>query len=424
VPLPHVTALQNTCILETPSPLINAAFRYAKDNVARCMRYYTLGWGMSNAPHNWAIVVGRDTGWMTVGADYVAGWFAPSALKAFRDRQKPNGQILEYIDLESGFGEDYGLNIADNTPLYIWGVWHHWKQYHSEVARQQYHRSIVHAADYLLAERGPHGLLVGVPAGVETRGITSWRNIIPGKVMAGESTEINSLTSMALRMAAELTGETRYADAARDLAAAINRELWTGDSYLLTRYDDHVDNQVTGDAVFPLITGVAPPDRARKVLDRLSRKDFWTERGMRTVPNTDPAYHPSAGAGLIGGSWPNLTLWYAAAIAPYNPDAALRALEIVARPAVEEMDPAINVRQTEFSEYFDGDTGINLGMHLSPWVAPTFIWAVMEGLLGMQWNEGRPSFHPQWPTGWEQVSVRALPTASGRQDRVMRRKES
>ena len=70
--MPISTALQNTCILETPDETLNRAFVLAKDNIARCMRYYTLGWGMSNAPHHYTIVVGRDTGWMSAGADYVA----------------------------------------------------------------------------------------------------------------------------------------------------------------------------------------------------------------------------------------------------------------------------------------------------------------------------------------------------------------
>ena len=120
------------------------------------MRYYTLGCGMSNAPHDYAIVVGRDTGWMSIGADLVAPWFAPAALAAFRDRQKPNGQVLEYIDLESGFSEDYGLNIADNTPFYLWAVWHHWRQYNDANFQAAFRDSVRAAAGHLLAESGPN----------------------------------------------------------------------------------------------------------------------------------------------------------------------------------------------------------------------------------------------------------------------------
>lgn len=415
------TALQNTCVLKTPSPLINEAFRAAKDNIARCMRYYSLGWGMSNSPHNSTIVVGRDTGWMCIGADYVAPWFAPKALGVFRDRQKSNGQILEYVDLESGFENDYGLNIADNTPHYIWAVWKHWKQFNNSEFRQDFLSSVIAAANHLVREIRENGLLYGHPDGVETRGTTSWRNIIPGKVLAGEVTEICSLSAMALSFAAEFTGNSSYSESADRVRDAVNSELWNGDFYLLNRFEGIPDPQITGDGVFPVLCGIAPPERAAKILSRLSQPDFWNERGMHTVPDSDPGYHPNSGNGLIGGSWPNLTLWYAAAAARKNPDAALRALEIVARPVVESQPSELNVHIGEFPEYYDGDTGVNLGMHLSPWVAPTFIWAVLEGLLGLTWDNGEAHFNPNWPTGWNSISVKNLPSAAGLQDFMINR---
>ncbi len=286
--MPISTALRNTCVLETPSETLNRAFVYAKDNIARCMRYYTLGWGMSNAPHTYTIVVGRDTGWMGVGADYVAPWFAPAALRVFRDRQKPNGQIIEYVDLETDRQEDYGLNVADNTPLYMWGVWHHWAQHADAAFRAEFDASMRAAAENLLGEIGPRGLLVAVPAGTDVRGISSWRNIIAGGVISGEVTEINAHAVMALRCAAEFCDEPRYARAADALRDALNAHLWRGDNYLLTHFEGADDRQVTGDTVFPALWGVAPPERAEIVLDRLARPDFWTPRGLRTVPDLRP----------------------------------------------------------------------------------------------------------------------------------------
>lgn len=412
---PHITALQNTCVLVTPDETLNAAFRYAKDNIARSIRYYTHGWGMSNAPHNYAIVVGRDTGWMSVGCDYVAEWMGPAMLQVFRDRQKANGQILEYICLETGKEEDYGLNISDNTPLYIWAVHHHAQQYQNSAFLKEFLPSVERAAGYLLQLIGNDGLITGIPIGVETQGIFSWRNIIPGTVLAGEVTELNAQAAWALRMAADLTGDTAYSDGAQQIADAVNNHLWTGEQYLLTRFEGKPDAQPTGDLLFPILCGVAPEDRARQVLERLSEPDFWTPRGLRTVPTTSSNYHPREGVGLLGGSWPNLTLWYAACIAPYDVNRALDALRMVVRPVVEfgeaeaEGDLCGQVNRTEFAEWFDGETHHNSGMRLSPWVAPTFIWAVMEGLLGVRWQEGAPSFQSHWPNDWQTVSVSNLP---------------
>lgn len=421
MPTPQTTALQNTCVLQTPDPLLNEAFRYAKDNIARCMRYYTLGWGMSNAPHNYAIVVGRDTGWMSIGIDYVVRWFGPAALDAFRQRQKPNGQIVEYIDMETGAWADYGLNIADNTPFYIWAVWHRWHYYHDDEFLNLYLPSIHAAADHLVREVGPHDLLVSVPAGVSVNGITSWRNIIADTVIAGEVTEINALSAMALRMAAELTGNPGYADTAARIAAAVNTQLWQDGAYLLYRRDGVENRQITGDLLFPLLCGVANAEQCRQVLARLSQPDFWSERGLRTVPNSDPGYQPKTGFGLLGGSWPNLTLWYAAAIASHDANRALDVLNMVARPVVEPQPPEMNINQTEFPEFFDGDNNVNLGMRLSPWVAPTFIWAVMEGLLGLSWKHGEPHFSPNWPEQWQEVRIANLPTAAGAINVTLRR---
>ncbi len=413
---PHNTAFRETCILETPNPIINAAFQYAKDNIARCIRNYTLGWGMSNCPHASTIVVGRDTGWMCLGADYVAPWFSPAALLPFRQRQKRNGQIVEYIDLETGSFSDYGLNVSDNTPLCLWALWHHWKQYGSEDFRQEFLPMAKAACEHILKERADNGLLYGYPAGLSTNGTTSWRNIIPDYMLAGEVTEINSLSAMALRLMGEFTQEERYTDAAEEIKNAVNTLLYKDGHYFLNVYSGIPDYQVTGDMIFPALTGIANKEQALAVLKRLGEQDFWCDRGMRTLPCSDVAYHPANASGLLGGSWPNLTLWYAAAAAPYDADAALKALEMIASPVVENLPAEDQVNRGEFAEYFHGDSGINLGMRLSPWVAPTFLWAVMEGLLGLKWEDGEPTFQPNWPSGWQKASIKNLPCKSGLQN--------
>ncbi|MDE2127651.1 MAG: hypothetical protein KGJ62_13775 [Armatimonadetes bacterium] len=407
--IPDCTALQNTCILETPDPVINAAFRFAKDNIARCMRWYTLGWGMSNAPHNYAIVVGRDTAWMGMGIDYVAPWFTHASLAVFRDRQKANGMILEYVDMERGVECDYGLNISDNTPLYILALAHH-AAMHGPIP--DYAASVERAADHILSQIGAAGLVEGVAAGVETSGIFSWRNIIPGGVIAGAVTELNTLCVAALRGAAEFCEAPHYAAAADTLEENMRR-LETANGYLLALDNGAENASETGDMLFPPLFNVGDKGLHRAILARMGRDAFWGERGMRTVPRDDPAYDPSGSVGLLGGSWPNLTLWYAAAAARHDPDRALDALLRVARTAAEPQPETANVNITEFAEVFHGETGVNIGMRLSPWVAPTFIWAVVEGLLGARWHGGRAIFRPCWPDGWSSVSIRRLPTQHG-----------
>ncbi|MBZ0296318.1 MAG: hypothetical protein K8L99_27405 [Anaerolineae bacterium] len=417
-----LTALRNTCVLETPSETINQAFLFAKDSIARCMRYYTLGWGMSNAPHRYTIVVGRDTAWMGVGIDYVAPWFVPESLRVFRDRQQPSGKIIEYVDMESGVEDDYGLNMADNTPLYIWAIWHHWQQFQDAAFKREFEPSLRAASDYLLSQMDDDSLLNTIPNGTDVHGISSWRNIIADTVIAGQVTEMNALAVMALRVAAHFTGDERYRTGVERIAAAMDRHLWLGDHFALNRVNGEVNPQLTGDNIFPVLFGSASARQRRKVLERLSHPDFWNARGLRTVPNSDPDYDPQRGFGLVGGSWPNLTLWYATAVAATHPDRALDALERVAQPVVAESSDETNTHQGEFAEYFDGDTGVNLGMHLSPWVAPTFIWALLEGLLGLTWINGIPRFNPHWPQGWDSVRIENLPYAGGQLTTTLERK--
>jgi hypothetical protein len=102
----------------------------------------------------------------------------------------------------------------------------------------------------------------------------------------------------------------------------------------------------------------------------------------------------------------------------------LKALEMVAKPVVEPQDSELNINQFEFPEYFHGETGVNLGMRLSPWVAPSVIWAVMEGLLGLTWTHGQPNFQPHWPDGWQEITITNLLTANGSVDVILRRESA
>lgn len=402
-------ALRGVCRLTTPSDSLNTAFAMAKDNIARTMRRYTLGWGMSNCPHASCIVVGRDTGWMCVGSDYVAPWFVPEALGAFRDRQRDDGAVMEYVDLETGAVDDYGLDCADNTPLVSWALNHHWQMHGGEGFHAGFSGFAKRAADFMVSSIAPSGLVSATAKGVGAWGSASWRNIIDGYVLAGESTEINSLFAFGLRQLAAFTGELGYSSAGEGLAAAVRQRNWTGDAFLLTRHIGVENRQHTGDMVFPLVFGIADAHQARVVIDILSNEAFWCPRGLMTLPRYEDEYSPTRAYGLLGGSWPNLTLWYAKAIAPHSANDALRALETVSASPVEGAYEEFNVRQGEFPEFFDPTTGRNSGMHLSPWVAPTFIWAVLEGLLGLSWSGGKLAASPNWPDGWNEVSVENIP---------------
>ncbi len=64
-----------------------------------------------------------------------------------------------------------------------------------------------------------------------------------------------------------------------------------------------------------MLFGVAGPQERRAILSRLNEADFVTPVGLRTISTADAWYFPSYGFGLLGGVWPDLTLWFAVALA-------------------------------------------------------------------------------------------------------------
>ena len=68
-------------------------------------------------------------------------------------------------------------------------------------------------------------------------------------------------------------------------------------------------------------SSASPIETARRaILKRLLEADFVTPVGLRTISTADAWYFPSHGFGLLGGVWPDLTLWFAVALARNGSD--------------------------------------------------------------------------------------------------------
>jgi hypothetical protein len=131
-----------------------------------------------------------------------------------------------------------------------------------------------------------------------------------------------------------------------------------------------------------------------------------TPVGIRTISTADAWYFPSYGFGLLGGIWPDLTLWYTVALARNGMvDEAVHFLSI-AYAAMEGGSPR-NTVPGEFAEWFDGGSLSNRGMYLSPWTGAKYLWAVAEtvgGLNGYR-TSGRPHLAPLRPKGWQWIAA-------------------
>ncbi len=399
----------------TPSPLISRGVVWAKANMLRIVKEYPQGWGSTNSPPS-DILVSRDTSWFVHAYDYFWPEFSRDALEVFNRFADESGLMVEYVRGVNGFKTSYDLNINDDTPLHLIAMLHHYNATLDDAWVREHHDLIVRMADYLLAQRDSYGLVFCKAAGVDMYGISSWRNIIPYYTLDGAVTEINAEAVFALEAAAMLCAVVEdqehwenYGQEAQHLRAAMMNQLYNEDTRaFVLNYDQdrNYQDNFTADEVFPVLFGVAAHEQRRAILDRLLEADFVTAVGLRTISTADAWYFPSYGYGLLGGVWPDLTLWFVVALARHHMvDEAVHFLDAIYE-AMEAGSPR-NTVPGEFGEWFDGGSLSNRGMYLSPWTSAKYLWAVAETVGGLDGyrTSGRPHLVPLRPKGWEWVAA-------------------
>jgi len=342
-------------------------------------------------------------------------------LETFSKRQYDSGKIPEYYNALDGTVEDDGLNINDDTPLFVLAVNHHFRATGDIDWLRSIYPSVARAARYILSQVDERGLVycnARDPRG-NVWAIASWRNVIPGYAINGAVTEINAECVAALRAAAHLAENlggqesdvAAFAAASAAVQRAMDEHLRNPDNglyYLNVDVDGVAHTDVTGDQIFPVMFRACDEDTGFRIVSRLNAPDFWTKAGLRTASRHDPLYDPSGNLGLLGGVWPGLTWWYAFAAARYHPEFMVDALS--ASFAHYAADPKTNnTVPGQFGEYFDGESLINRGMRLSPWEPPRFLWAAVEGVCGLMLTTGMPRVNPLVPSHWKWLGVRRLP---------------
>ncbi len=405
-------------IVRTPDVDVNQGVLWAKANMLRVQTYRPTGWCFTNDPTHSNNAVGRDTAWMSFGADYLNPGFSREALSAFFRLQQTSGKIAEYYDVRNEKTEDYGLNVNDNTPLMVIALWHHYTVTGNKTFLRECYPRAVRAMDYMLSQRNDQGLVWCTATGTYEQGIVGWRNVIENYRISGASTEINSecyAALDALAKTAKLLGKDaaarKYRREAKALRAAINEHLVNPVDnlyYLAIDVDGTPRSDVTADLVFPILFGVAPPERAARIIGALSDAAFWTQAGIRTIPRDDLLYGPTNGFGLLGGVWLAMTYWYAFAAAKYNPSFMAKALAMSFRHFNRE-PRRNNTVPGQFSEWLHGEILANQGMMLSPWDAPRYLWAAIEGAGGLDVYSGEPRIAPTLPEGWRWMAVTDVP---------------
>jgi glycogen debranching enzyme len=195
------------------------------------------------------------------------------------------------------------------------------------------------------------------------------------------------------------------------LRAAIEQHLVNPENglyYLTIDVDGTKRSEITADLIFPVLFEVAPPQRAAKIISVLSDDAFWTDVGIRTIPRDDLAYGPTNGYGLLGGVWVALTYWYAFAAAKHDPQFMAHALSKSFHHFSD--DPRRNNSVPgQFSEWLHGETLVNQGMMLSPWDAPRYLWATVEGAAGLKPMGGDACIEPHLARDWRWLAALNVP---------------
>ena len=417
----HLTEVLRHGRVLTPDAVINHGALWSKVNMRRVMGTYPNACGFTNDPGNYANIVVRDSAWFVYGNDHFIPSFSRDLLEHIAERQYENGMLPEYFDAVTGHVEDDGLNINDDTPLYILAINHHYRSTGDLDWLKKVYPSVARAARYIISQIDDRSLVFcsANDARGSVWGIAGWRNIIPGYRITGAVTEINAECVAALRAASHLADNQGgleqdridFSEASARIRDAMDTHLINPENglyYLNIDVDGNVRTDVTGDEVFPVIMRACSDETAFRIISRLNCQDFWTSAGLRTVSRLDPRYDPAAYSGLLGGVWPGLSWWYAFAAARYHPDVMVRALR--SSFAHYGVSPRLfNTVPGQFSEWFDGESLTNHGMRLSPWEPPRFLWAAVEGVCGFVLQPGPPKINPLIPKDWKWVGVRQLP---------------
>jgi hypothetical protein len=405
----------------TPDPVINRGLQWAKVNMLRVQHRYRLGMGFTNDPPQDIIVI-RDLAWYVLGSDYLTPGFSRGLIQlAERFAYHEGGKLTEYLhaDEDPPVRHDYELNINDDTPLFVWALFHHAAVCGGEYSFARVYPLMKRACDWILGQR-EDGLIRCSASGTSVRGICSWRNIIEGYTLSGAVTEVNAECAFALALTADVAGflgyrdeREHYQEASLGIREAMNTLLLSEKTgmFLLTLANDGTrHHDVTGDLIFPVMFGVADGSMRHRIIKRLTDAEMWTPYGSRTVSGAESNYDPDFGYQLVGGVWPNLTAWIAYCVRRDNPAKLVEGMRNIY--ALSETARPIdfgNVVPGQFPERLHGVTYFSRGMTMSPWTPPTYLWLGVEGLMGVEPTGEGLRLNPAIPASWEWAFLMNMP---------------
>ena len=226
------------------------------------------------------------------------------------------------------------------------------------------------------------------------------------------------------RMAAlyELRGDAaraaRLRDEARALCVRFNRAFWLEDegtyAFGLDAHKDPITS-IVSNAGHCLWSGIVPPDRAPRVIARLTADDMWSGWGIRTLSAVHPAFNPFSYQ--RGAVWPHDNALIAAGCRRYGD------VDAAARIARAIFDAAARFQRYRLPELLSGLGRDRLGFPVQylgvnipqAWAAGSAFW-LLRVLLGLEADApgGRLYVAPALPHWLSEVQVDNLRVGTAR----------
>ena len=158
-----------------------------------------------------------------------------------------------------------------------------------------------------------------------------------------------------------------------------------------------------------LWSGIVPPDRAARVVDRLMQPDMWSGWGIRTLSADNPAYNPYSYQ--VGSVWPHDNSLIALGCARYGlSEAAGRIAEDIHRAAgffaqrqLPELYSGVQRDETNFPVQY-------LGANVPQAWAAASVFALVQAMLGLEPDapSDRLLVSPHLPAWLPEVTLHGL----------------
>ncbi|MGI8783365.1 MAG: amylo-alpha-1,6-glucosidase [Acidobacteriota bacterium] len=408
--------LEATLDIESPDPVFNQAFRWARVGVDKCFvetpglgaslmagfNRSRSGWDPFDARPGYAWYFGRDSVWTAFAvAGYGKLQQVRQALEFLGRYQDVNGKILHEMSSSGSVHYD----AADSTPLYVVLMERYWRSTGDRRFVVEQWPKVQKALEFCFSTDTDGDHLI------ENTGVGhGW---VEGGPLFGAHTEIYlaACWAEALRSAAALAQVARDVATARrcerefaTVSGILQQNFLQGGFYSSGKMKDGSYQQVP--SVLPAVAalwGLLDEQRTKPHLLALASSEFSTDWGTRMLQKSDAAYNPNSYHG--GAVWPLYTGWVA--LAEYRQHRPLQAY-------VHTMNNLLLFRGENpgyIDELYNGDVFLRQGVcpHQG-WSESMAVQPVIDGMLGLRPDAagGRVTLEPHLPRWWGQTRVRSI----------------